>query len=263
VAFMLKGIIFDLDDTLLNDKKSIKEAFKATVELAIQKYSIDGELLEGKIRECARKQYASYSTYDFTQKIGINPFEGLWGTFEDKGEGFQALHKIAPEYQRIVWREGLEALGIRDDDLSNELAKAFPAFRKQYPVVFEDTFTVLDQLKDDYQLVMLTNGSPSLQKTKLELTPELQSYFDTIIISGDFGIGKPDVSIFNYLLENTGLTTSNSIMVGDNLNTDILGANRVGMKNVWINRSNQKSEEIQPTYEIEKLVELIPIINSL
>ncbi|WP_047982828.1 HAD family hydrolase [Ornithinibacillus californiensis] len=260
---MLKGIIFDLDDTLLNDKKSIEAAFHATVELAVQKYSIDGDLLKEKVREWARKQYATYSTYDFTREIGINPFEGLWGTFEDKGEDFQALHKIAPDYQRIVWREGLEALGIRDDDLSNELAKAFPAFRKQHPFVFEDTFTVLNQLKDNYQLVMLTNGSPSLQKTKLELTPALLAYFDTIFISGDFGIGKPDPSLFNYLLEETGLTTSNSIMVGDNLNTDILGANRVGMKNVWINRNNQKTKEIQPTYEIDKLVELVPIINSL
>jgi putative hydrolase of the HAD superfamily len=260
---MLKGIIFDLDDTLLNDKKSIKEAFKATVKLAVQKYSIDGELLEEKVRESARKQYASYSTYDFTQSIGINPFEGLWGTFEDKGEDFQALHKIAPEYQRITWRMGLEALGIVDDDLTNKLAKAFPEYRKQHPFVFEDTFTVLEQLKDNYQLVMLTNGSPSLQKTKLELTPALHAYFDTIIISGDFGIGKPDTSLFNYLLEETGLAASNSIMVGDNLNTDILGANRVGMKSVWINRSDQKVREIQPTYQIEKLAELMPIINSL
>jgi putative hydrolase of the HAD superfamily len=260
---MLKGIIFDLDDTLLNDKKSIKEAFHATVELAVQKYSIDGDLLEEKVREYARKQYATYATYDFTQKIGINPFEGLWGTFDDLGEEFQALHQIAPEYQQITWGKGLEALGIRDDDLANKLAKAFPEYRKQHPFVFEDTFTVLDQLKDNYQLVMLTNGSPSLQKTKLELTPELHAYFDRVFISGDFGIGKPDPSLFNYLLEETGLTISNSIMVGDNLNTDILGANRVGMKSVWINRGNQKAKGIQPTYEIEKLAELIPIINSL
>ncbi|WP_026909214.1 HAD family hydrolase [Paucisalibacillus globulus] len=260
---MIKAIIFDLDDTLLNDMKSIQEAFKATCNIAAQKHSIHPEQLEEKVRESARKLYASYSTYDFTQKIGINPFEGLWGTFEDEGEDFQHLHQIAPDYQLAVWRNGLLALNIEDSSLAQHLAQAFPKFRKQLPFVFDDTYYVLKQLKGKYQLILLTNGSPSLQKVKLEITAELKPYFDRIVISGEFGIGKPDPSIFQYVLEQASLTKDEAIMVGDNLHTDILGANRIGMKNIWINRKEQVSKDVQPTYEIEHLIELIPLIKKI
>ncbi|WP_366480848.1 HAD family hydrolase [Ornithinibacillus hominis] len=260
---VVKAIIFDLDDTLLDDKRSIQEAMRATCEQAAKKYDIDPEALEEKVRDIARERYMAYETYAFAKKIGINPFEGLWGTFDDPGEGFRALRNIAPEYQLRVWKEALEGLGIKDADLAQELAKAFPEHRKNVPYVYADTYTVLDELKDHYALYMLTNGAPSLQRTKLALSPRLEKYFTRVFISGDFGIGKPDPSIFKYVLDSIGITSDDAIMVGDNLNTDILGANRVGMRNVWINRNGLEEADVLPTYEIKNLTELIPLMNSI
>ena len=80
---MIKAILFDLDDTLLWDQKSVKEAFSATCLVAAEKYNIDPEELENAVRNEARLLYSSYETYPFTQMIGINPFEGLWGNFLD------------------------------------------------------------------------------------------------------------------------------------------------------------------------------------
>lgn len=259
---MVKAIIFDLDDTLLNDQKSINEAFKATCHLAAEKYQVNPVQMEETVREYARELYATYPTYDFIKKIGINALEGLWGIFNDPGEDFQALHKIAPMYQLAVWKKGLEAMGIDDENFALTLAKAFPANRKKYNQVFDDTYAVLEELKGNYFLFMLTNGAPSLQNTKLELSPKLKTYFDRVFISGEFGIGKPDPSIFQHVLESIGLTKDDAIMVGDNLNTDILGANRIGMKNVWINRGGKKATEIQPTYEIRSLKEIIPTVKK-
>ncbi len=52
-------------------------------------------------------------------------------------------------------------------------------------------------------------------------------------------------------------------MVGDNLMTDILGASKVGIPSVWINRdNNEPHEEIKPTYIIENLEQLLPIIKK-
>ena len=110
---------------------------------------------------------------------------------------------------------------------------------------------------------MLTNGSPDLQNTKLTITPELRPYFDHIIISGDFGRGKPDPSIFEHVLETAGVKASEAVMVGDNLMTDILGANRTGITSVWINREGQKATEVEPTYEINHLEELHDVIKDL
>ncbi|MCG7335725.1 HAD family hydrolase [Sporosarcina sp. ACRSM] len=261
---MIKTVIFDLDDTLLWDKKSVETAFRKTCERAAQSYAIDPAALEEAVRAEARELYASYDTYAFTQMIGINPFEGIWGTFDDEGESFQKMKEIMPNYRRDAWTKGLQRLGIDDADLGSELAELFPAERKKSPFIYEETFEVLDRLKDNYQLVLLTNGSPSLQQTKLTITPEIAPYFEHIIISGAFGKGKPDPAIFQHVLSTCEVSADEAIMVGDNLMTDILGASRVGMRSVWINRENkERSEESIPTYEIDHLEKLMPILDML
>lgn len=259
---MIKTIIFDLDDTLLWDKKSVETAFNRTCEKAAIKYKeLNPEVLEKAVRKEARDLYATYDTYEYTQMIGINPFEGLWGTFDDVGSDFQKMKEIVPAYQQEAWTKGLLRVGIDDVNLGLELAQTFPQERKNCPFVYEETFQVLDALKSKYQLILLTNGSPSLQQIKLEITPEIVPYFDHIIISGAFGKGKPDPSIFHHVLERSNTSVEEALMVGDNLMTDILGASRVGMKSVWINRENKEPmEDVQPTYEIKNLEELFTII---
>lgn len=261
-AIMIKAIFFDLDDTLLWDQKSVKEAFISTCKLAEERYGIGASQLEESVREAARNIYSSYETYEFTQMIGINPFEGLWGDFLDEHEDLKKLKDIVPSYRREAWTLGLNKHGINDLDFGAELAERFPQERRKVPYVYEDTFKVLDELRDDYQLILITNGSPNLQHTKLTLTPELIPYFEHIIISGDFGKGKPDPSIFEHALECLSLQKEEVIMVGDNLMTDILGANRVGIKSVWINRHQKDRNEVIPTYEIQHLEELFSILEK-
>ncbi|PAV29703.1 haloacid dehalogenase [Virgibacillus profundi] len=260
---MLKAIIFDLDDTLLWDKKSVAEAFKSTCELAGTKYDINPAELEERVRENARTLYASYDTYEFTQMIGINPFEGLWGNFLDEGDSFQRLKEIVPGYRKEAWTKGLKDLGIDDLEFGSVLAKDFPVKRKEKAFVYEDSFSVLDQLKGKYQLLLLTNGSPSLQQTKLELTPEFNSYFDHIVISGAFGKGKPEPAIFAHALELLSVKKEEALMIGDNLNTDILGAVRSGIDSVWVNRHQMEKGDATPTYEITGLSELLPLIRKV
>lgn len=260
---MVKAIFFDLDDTLLWDKKSVATAFQTTCEVAEERYGVDPKKLEEAVREEARKLYSSYETYSFTQLIGINPFEGLWGEFKDDTKEFRQLSEIVPEYRRRAWTEGLKKLGIDDEDFGYELGERFPEERKKAPFVYEDTFSVLNQVKEEYRLLLLTNGSPDLQNTKLKITPELVPYFEHIVISGDYGKGKPDPGIFEYALQKMNLTSEDVIMVGDNLNTDIKGANRTGIKSVWINHHEMTATEVKPTFEISRLRELIGIIEKL
>lgn len=261
---MIRTIIFDLDDTLLWDEKSIATAFNKTCAYAAERLDISAEDLEAAVRESARELYASYDTYAHTQLIGINPFEGLWGTFDDPGEQFQRMKEIMPDYQRSAWTTGLAKLGVRDAEFGAALAARFIEERKKSPFVYDETFSVLDQLKDNYTLVLLTNGAPSLQHTKLEITPKIAPYFDHIVISGAYGIGKPEPSIFEHVMEETGTPADEALMVGDNLLTDILGSSRVGMRSIWINRGRKPEHpEIQPTYEIRHLEELFPILDKL
>jgi putative hydrolase of the HAD superfamily len=260
---MIKAIFFDLDDTLLWDQRSVKEAFMATCSIASEKYSIDSEKLEESVREEARKLYSSYDTYTFTQMIGINPFEGLWGNFLDDTDEFLKLKEIAPTYRKEAWNKGLQACGIDDEEYAFFLAEQFPEERRRKPFVYEDSFPVLDKLKENYKLLLLTNGSPDLQNTKLDITPELVPYFDEIVISGAFGRGKPDPTIFEHALSLLNIQNEEAIMVGDNLMTDILGAKRAGIKSVWINRHGKERNEVIPDFEIKHLSELFSILDNL
>ncbi|MFZ3577304.1 HAD family hydrolase [Virgibacillus sp. DJP39] len=260
---MTKAIMFDLDNTLLWDEKSVKKAFQSTCLRASQKYGVDAEKLESSVRENARLLYASYDTYPFTQMIGINPFEGLWGNFNDNEENFRKLKKIVPTYRKTAWNKGLQDLGIDDIEFGYKLAEIFPVERKKYPFVYEDTYKVLNHLKGKYQLLLLTNGSPDLQRTKLNMSPELEPYFDHVVISGGFGKGKPDPSIFGHALGLLSIEKDEALMVGDNLMTDILGASRVDITSIWINHYQQKKSDISPTYEVSRLEEILQIIHAI
>jgi putative hydrolase of the HAD superfamily len=262
----IKAVLFDLDDTLLWDERSVKEAFAATCEEAAKQYStIDPAALEEAVRKEARALYESYETFPFTKMIGINPFEGLWARFQQgEQQEFRKLEALAPEYRKQSWTRGLKAVGVDDAELGARLAEQFPAERRSRPIVYEETFEVLKQLKSKYQLLLLTNGSPDLQKEKLDGVAELIPYFDHIVISGEFGKGKPDASIFEHSMKLLGITAEEGVMIGDKLTTDILGSNTVGMKNMWINRHGAtRTDEIIPAYEIANLREIQRVIDSI
>lgn len=258
---MKPTVFFDLDDTILWDEKSIQLAFDRTCAYAQKMYGAEPAALEKAVRDAARKRYASYDTYEFTQMIGINPFEGLWGAFEDEEEGFDKLAAIIKEYQFLSWNDGLKACGISDTEAAEDLASRFIEERKRSPVLFDDALEVLSRLQGKVKLVLLTNGSPQLQQTKLAVTPEIAPYFDHVIISGAFGRGKPDASIFEHALEASGAERKNTWMVGDNPKTDILGAGRTGITSVWLNRFDKEpAEDIPADYTISDLYELLSLL---
>ena len=259
----IKAVCFDLDDTLLWDDKSVTEAFEATCQAAHQEANVDVAQLEAAVRKEARALYAAYEPFAFTKMIGINPFEALWGNFSAGVQPeFRQLEQLAPIYREESWHRGLKTCGVDNRELARKLADQFGVERRKRPYVYDnETFKVLDELKGNYKLLLLTNGCPSLQQEKIDGVPELTPYFDHIIISGTFGKGKPDSSIFHHALEQLDVQPEEALMVGDKLTTDIKGSLSVGMHAVWVNRTGYvRNDEIVPNYEIKHLSELHDII---
>jgi putative hydrolase of the HAD superfamily len=265
LTLTIRAVFFDLDDTLLWDERSVEETFAHVCAYASSRCGVDPHRLEAAVREQARKLYASYETYPFTQNIGINPFEGLWADFRlGDNPNFRKLQQLAPEYRRSAWTMGLKETGIDNPELGAELGQLFYEERRKRPYVYDETFDILKQLKDRYILLLLTNGSPDLQQEKLDGVPELASYFHHIIISGNFGQGKPSPELFAHALERAGVAPHEAIMVGDKLTTDILGANRSGLHSVWINRRGmERGDDIVPAYEITNLMEIPDVIRKI
>ncbi|MEB3102710.1 HAD family hydrolase [Ferviditalea candida] len=259
----IKAVLFDLDDTLLWDDKSVEEAFQATCREAQKMAGIDPFELEQAVRRGAIALYETYDVFPFAKMIGINAFEALWGHFtEGADENFRKLERLAPVYRKEAWTRGLKAVGVDDPELGYSLGEIFPAERRKRPLVYDETFPVLNRLKDEgYQLLMLTNGAPDLQQEKINGVPELAPYFEHIVISGNFGEGKPAASIFEYAVRLLGIRPEEGIMVGDKLNTDILGSSRIGMPNAWVNRRGSENRtEIRPVHEIRNLQSLFDIL---
>jgi putative hydrolase of the HAD superfamily len=262
----LKAVLFDLDDTLLWDDRSVNEAFEATCLAARNKYvHIDSAELEASVRKEAKALYEGYETFPFTKMIGINPFEAFWAHFsEGEHEMFRKLEQQSPAYRIEAWTRGLKGIGIEDAELGRQLAELFPVERRKRPLIYEETFRLLDGLKGRVKLLLLTNGAPDLQREKIAGVEQLESYFDHIVISGVFGEGKPSSTIFRHAMELLDIEASEGLMIGDKLTTDILGSNNVGMPNVWINRHNvTRTDEIIPAYEVADLNELIALLDQL
>lgn len=259
---MKKAIFFDLDDTLLDDKKSIQTAFDVTCGELAEKHGKDAAVVEHHVRAAARLQYAEYDFYPTTLSIGINPFEGLWGDFGDVHHSqFRLMGEQIADYQLKTWQNGLSDAGIPVSE-ADWARERFRTVRRESPFVYEETYEVLNTLRDKgIRLLLLTNGAPSLQLEKLTMTPELVPYFEHILISGHFGFGKPEKAIFDHALKLMDLKPEDVLMVGDNQGTDILGATRTGIESAWINHgAGNVIEGAEPVHTIGRLKEILPLI---
>ena len=94
--------------------------------------------------------------------------------------------------------------------------------------LFEGAVELLDYLKPKYNLHIITNGFSDVQTQKLS-NSKLLPYFKTITNSESVGVKKPNRAIFEYALLQANANRENSIMIGDCINADVLGALNCGM----------------------------------
>lgn len=129
------------------------------------------------------------------------------------------------------------------------------------PGVIEGAHEVMEYLKSrGYGLHMCSNGFHEVQYRKLKACG-MTDYFNTIVLSEDAGANKPSSLYFDYAFKTTGATPSSTLMVGDNFQTDILGAKGAGLDVMWFNphpEENKATESVN--YEIRHLLEIKEIL---
>ena len=130
------------------------------------------------------------------------------------------------------------------DDLIYLIADQYIEFLADFNHLFDGAFEILDYLKQKYKLHIITNGFEEIQ-TKKMINSKIYHYFDTIITSESVGVKKPNPKVFNYALKQANAKKEHSIMIGDNVEADIRGALKVGMKAIHCNFENAiiRSEE--------------------
>lgn len=176
---------------------------------------------------------------------------GLWQKW--------AENNITQEALRVErFQFTLEHFGIHNLPLAQTLSEEYLKRCPYKPGLMPNAIEVLDYLKPKYDLHLITNGFLDAAEIKLNVTP-LGSYFKEVIVSEVVGVQKPHPDIYSHALERARATAENSIMIGDNLYADVIGAQNAGWKAIFYNPF-KKPHEATPDWEISDLRELMQIL---
>ncbi len=156
-------------------------------------------------------------------------------------------------FELTFWDMGLDA-GLAPPALADDYLHISPRMTALFPGAHE----TLQYLSEKYTLHIITNGFEEAQYIKMR-EASLEHYFREVIISEHTGFRKPDQRIFEYAQELTGAKNDDSIMIGDGLEVDVIGARNAGWDTVYFNPGKKVHLE-SVTYEITELTELKNIL---
>ena len=228
-----KYLFFDLDHTLWD--------FDANARATLEQLHLDLRLADKGIHD-----------FDKFYKTYLQHNEKLWARYRN---GY-----IRQEELRVkrMWLTLLD-FQVADDELAKQLSELFLQLLPGRRILFPDTIETLQYLKNKkYEMHLITNGFEKTQHSKLS-NSGLDVFFKEVITSEASNSLKPQKEIFEYAMNKTGATITESLMIGDSIEVDIAGAMSVGMDQVHVNFSSAP-QELKPTYTITKLADLKNIL---
>jgi putative hydrolase of the HAD superfamily len=198
-----KAIIFDVDNTLIDRRKSFNDFCEYFIELYAERYPYEGE-------KEALIQYM----------VDIDE------------DGYGGLENFIIKLKK-VWRLPHSVEGFIKE--RNEIFGSLT-------VTYEETHEVLGALKERYKLGIITNGYSSVQREKIRLAG-VTDYFEDIIVSGEEEFAKPDERIFKLSCSRLGVAPEEAVYVGDYYPNDIAGALKAKIMPIWINTDPEEHKE--------------------
>lgn len=198
----ITDVFFDLDHTLWDFEKNSKLAFQKLFK-------------------------------DFDIKI---PLEDFLKHYEPINLDYWKLYR-----EDQISKENMRRLRLLDvfallnhqlpEDLIDALAEKYIDYLPQNNHLLPGAVEILEHLKPHYRLHIITNGFEVVQNRKL-IHSGIEHYFDTITNSERAGVKKPHPEIFRYALHLAKTSSKQSVMIGDNLEADIMGAEAVGFHTI-------------------------------
>lgn len=222
-------LLLDADDTLFDYKKGEEFAFFKSLEEFGISYEFDSYL----------DQYRSINSR-------------IWKEFERK-------EITAEELKTERFKRLFEATGLDKNpaDFSNTYLKNLSYATFLIPGVDE----LLNELSGNIRLAIITNGLTKVQRPRFDRS-RIGHFIESYIISEEIGLQKPDPAIFKYTLDKLDHVRKESVLiVGDNINSDILGGITFGIDTCWYNPANQPVPNgIHPTYLIHDIRDIKSIL---
>ena len=207
----MKSLLLDLDDTLLDYSGGVDECWAAACSLGCADGGIDASRLLAAVI-ASRRWFWDDPTRHRRERV-----------------------KMLGAWTQIV-EHALDTLGRPDPALAATIATAFARRRRERMRLFPESLSCLTAWQaGGVRLGLVTNGDASQQRDKIA-RHALAGYFDVIVIEGEFGAGKPDAAVYEHALGTLGARPEDTCMVGDHLDFDVAGAQRLGMQGIWIDR---------------------------
>jgi putative hydrolase of the HAD superfamily len=220
----IKHIFFDLDHTLWDFETNSDIAF----ETIFKRHEVKVNL----------QKFLNYYR-------GIN--EHYWKLYRDEKITKEELRlgRLKDTFVKINHNADLQLL----ERLAVDYIKVLPNNNQ----LFVGAHEILEHLYVNYKLHIITNGFNEVQYEKIK-NSRLTKYFDKIITSEAAGVKKPNPIIFEYALAMTKASSTESIMIGDNWEADIMGAKDAGLDVIFCNYNAQPVSE-----NIKSITNLIEI----
>ena len=218
-------ILFDADETLFDFKKSEREAFKN-----------------------AMIQFGFDYDENYHLKIYQEINTAIWKEFE---EGLITQAKLKVErFKRLS-----DKLEVSFD--AEEFAKSYMEHLANGSFLYEGSIELLEDLHKSHKLSIVTNGLTAVQDKRIRKST-VAKYFDTVVISEEILISKPNPEIFEHTLKTINYSDKSKVlMVGDSLTSDIKGGINFGIDTCWYNpKKVENKTSITPTYEVSSFDEL-------
>jgi len=169
------------------------------------------------------------------------------------------LGKIQKAYLRNErFRGTLKHFGIYSEDLADQISQDYIFLSPRKTKLFPDSIEVLTKLSGKYNLHIITNGFSEVQFIKMECSG-LTPFFDQVITSEMVGVQKPNSKVFEFSVKQAKAVVEESIMIGDDQDTDIKGAQSIGMDTIFVDYYNDDLI-CTPTHHIHALKELLNIL---
>ena len=213
-----RAVFFDMDDTLLNTSGGVDASWGAVCEEFSPALGCDPATLRATIKAEMQRFWSDEAAV-----------EREWRTRLEEAR----VHVVG----LALTREGL------DVERAPNLSRRYWEENSSRMRLFDDAIETLTSLREGgFQIGLITNGPASMQRWKIGQFA-LESYFDVLVIEGEFGHGKPSPKVFEYALGAVGVDPHQAWHVGDNLYADIGGAQSVGIHAAWIHRDRLEMGE--------------------
>ncbi len=236
-------LFFDLDRTLWDFDTNNRNALLDTYQ------NFDFVVYMGVRHALPLHQNFDFETFFSTYKI-INKM--LWEAY-GRGQIKKELLHVNRFY--LTFKE----LNVDDLLMATQFAEAYRENVPKQNALMPHAKEVLEFLKPNFKLYVITNGFKEFQYRKLQ-SSGIMHFFDDVFISEDIGFQKPHIAFFEHVLQKTGAKKDECLIIGDDMRSDIQGAKNIGIDCVLYNPTNEN--DLEPEYRINSLWELKGILET-